>query len=214
MTRSRSASALVLASPVLLAALVASLPAHALYKVVGPDGKVTYTDRPPTEVENKVLPVGVGGAVAVDTSNLPYELRQTAQRYPVTLYVSPDCRPCEASRQFLKERGVPYTERSVVSNDDNAALQRIAGTTSVPALTVGAQVVRGWERGEWSSYLDAAGYPKTSQLPTGYQAPAAAPLTAPKEVVQAPAAPPVRRRAAPASAPAETAPTSPPGFKF
>ena len=30
------------------AASLALTPAFALYKVVGPDGKITYTDRPPT----------------------------------------------------------------------------------------------------------------------------------------------------------------------
>ena len=36
------------AAPVALSmALLAALPSQALYKVVGPDGKVTYTDTPP-----------------------------------------------------------------------------------------------------------------------------------------------------------------------
>jgi len=34
------------------ALLMAAGPAWALYKVVGPDGKVTYTDRPPTAQAN------------------------------------------------------------------------------------------------------------------------------------------------------------------
>src|SRR5689334_6865210 len=81
------------------ASLFASAPAFALYKVVGPDGKVTYTDRPAVGTENKVQSVGSGGAVANDVA-LPFELRQAAQRYPVVLYVAPDCSPCDAGRQF------------------------------------------------------------------------------------------------------------------
>ena len=68
------------------------LPAQALYKVVGPDGKVTYTDRPPSAADGKITPLSsTGSAVAIDPTELPLELRQVAARYPVTLYVVADC---------------------------------------------------------------------------------------------------------------------------
>lgn len=102
----RARKTLGLATPLVLASLFAATPAHALYKIVGPDGKVTYTDQPPVNVENKVQPMDSRGNINNDVA-LPYELRQVAQRYPVTLYVSSDCQPCDAGRQMLRERGIP-----------------------------------------------------------------------------------------------------------
>lgn len=194
-----------------LASLFASAPAFALYKVVGPDGKVTYTDRPAVGTENKVQSVGTGGAVANDVA-LPFELRQAAQRYPVVLYVASDCSPCDTGRQFLRQRGIPFSEKLVSSADDSKALQNLTGGSSLPALTVGAQVVRGWQRDDWSAYLDAAGYPKESKLPANFPQGKAEPLTEPRQAQTAPAP---TARPAPAPAPAaEPAPAPPSGFRF
>jgi hypothetical protein len=65
-----------------LLALCATLPmpAWALYKVVGPDGKVTYTDRAPANQEAQAL--RSNGATA-QTDTLPYELQKVVTRYPV-----------------------------------------------------------------------------------------------------------------------------------
>jgi len=200
-----------LATSVAAASLFAALPAHALYKVVGPDGKVTYTDQPSVSTENKVQSIGARGQVANDVA-LPYEVRQAAQRYPVTLFVAPDCSPCDAGRQLLRQRGIPFAEKLVTTADDSNALQRLTGSTSLPSLTVGAQVVRGWQREEWMSYLDAAGYPKESRLPANFPQGKAEPLTEAKQSDPAPAQAP--RRATPAPAPAAEPAPPPSGIRF
>ncbi|MFY9510028.1 MAG: glutaredoxin family protein, partial [Rubrivivax sp.] len=153
-----------------------ALPALALYKVVGPDGSITYTDRPPVTSNAKITPFTRNGAAAAPDASLPFELRQVTQRYPVTLYTSTDCPPCDSGRQMLQQRGVPFTERRIASEEDAVALERVVGGRTVPALTIGQQALRGLSQPEWTSFLDAAGYPKESRLPRNYQAPAAAPL--------------------------------------
>lgn len=206
----RTRALLSLATSVAAASLFASLPAHALYKVVGPDGKVTYTDRPAVSTENKVQQVGTGGSVANDVA-LPFELRQAAQRYPVTLYVAPDCSPCDAARQYLRQRGVPFSEKLVSTAEDSNALQRLTGSTGLPSVTVGAQVVRGWQREDWASYLDAAGYPKESRLPANFPQGKAEPLTETQQARPAAAQAP-RPTAAPTPDPAPAPPPS--GIRF
>ncbi len=194
----------------LLIALCAALPAHALYKVIGPDGKVSYTDRPPLGVENKVQPVNARRGGSGVEAPLPYELRQVAQRYPVTMYSSKDCSPCNAGRQLLANRGIPFIEKSVTTPEDAEALQRLVGSRDVPALTIGSQTVLGLQRDDWASYLDAAGYPKESKLPPGFQQSAATPLAEPK-----PKPAPTAARARPAPAPAAEPPApSASGFRF
>jgi glutaredoxin len=195
-----------------LVALIAVAPAQAQYKVVGPDGKITYTDRPPPTAGGKVTAIGsrsTGGG-AVDVA-LPLELRQPAARYPVTLYtMTGACSPCDAARQLLRQRGVPYAEKQVQSADDAAALERLVGSRDVPALAIGTQMMRGLAPEVWGSYLDAAGYPRESRLPASYQYAAATPIVERREVK-----PPAAEASAPAAeAPAAPAPANPSGIKF
>ena len=194
-------------------ALCALLPAHAQYKVVGPDGRITYTDTPPVSASGaKVSRIGERESAAAQ-AELPYELRQAASRFPVTLYTMKSCAQCDAGRAFLRQRGVPHAERTLQSSEDGDALQRLTGGRQAPTLTIGSQVLTGMNRDTWGSYLDSAGYPRESRLPGNYQFPPATPLTEPKPAAQTAAAP----RPAPASAPARPAPAEPPppaGIKF
>ncbi len=159
--------------------LVASSGAQAqtVYRIVGADGKVTFSDKPPAnEQQGKISTTGVGAAAAASGATLPFELRQVAGKYPVTLYTSADCAPCATGRSLLISRGIPFSERTVSSNEDIAALQKLSGQSSLPVLTIGAQRVKGFSDVEWAQDLDAAGYPKTSQLPASYRNPPASPL--------------------------------------
>lgn len=150
----------------------------AQYKVVAPDGRVTYTDRPPTEGGSKVTPLRAQGGAESELARLPLALREPVARYPVTLYTSSDaCRPCDSARALLRQRGIPYVERQAQSNEDMRQLEAIVGALEVPALTIGSQVLRGFAPDSWQGYLDAAGYPRSSVLPSSYQPPAATPLS-------------------------------------
>lgn len=196
-----------------LALLAVALPAQALYKVVGPDGSVTYTDRPPVETNARVTPIGGRGAPVEPEVPLPAELRQVAARFPATLYVGgSDCPPCDGARQFLRNRGVPYTERTVVSREDTEAFERLTGSREVPLLTLGGQTLRGFAAETWAAYLDAAGYPRSSRLPAGWRNPEPAPLT-PRPGATAAATPEPTPVAPPTPLPSSDEPT-PPSIRF
>ena len=157
----------------LLALVVASGGAFAQYKWVAPDGSVNYGDRPPTAEVNSVK---LGAAAAAPSANaaLPFALRAAADKYPVTLYVALDCKPCEQARALLTKRGIPFNEIAV-RNDKDAADMVKAGFSeaSFPGLLVGRQKQVGFEAGAFDTVLDSAGYPKVSMLPPGYKQDAA-----------------------------------------
>jgi glutaredoxin len=201
----------------LLAAGSYSAAAHAqqqVYRIVGPDGKVTFSDQPPPAASKAtVTTTSADSAGSAPTAALPFELRKVAVQYPVTLYTGDNCAPCTSARSLLTTRGIPFSEKTVISNEDSLALKRISGESMLPFLTIGSQQLKGFSDVEWTQFLDAAGYPKASVLPASYRQVAATPLV----TVNAPAA------AAPAVAPAApvanttpvTAPaSSPSGIRF
>ena len=190
--------------------------AQPIYRTVGPDGKVTFSDRAPSE---DATPAQTGNTSAPDngTTALPYELRQIAARFPVTLYTSSDCAPCASARNLLVQRGIPFTERTISSNEDIEALGRLSGNTSLPFATIGGQHLNGFSDSEWRQYLDAANYPKQSELPTNYRRAAATPLVAVKRIEPASAATAAPERPAPRTAPAPAGgpgPSNPAGIRF
>jgi len=197
-----------------LLSFAATAQAQTVYRIVGADGRVTFSDKQPTSAEQgKVATTGVGAAAAASVAGLPFALRQVVGKYPVTLYTSPDCSPCANGRAMLNSRGIPFAERTVTTADDAAALKRLVGDNSVPVLSIGAQRIKGYSDLEWSQYLDAAGYPKTSMLPAGYRPTPASPLVALAEapVAQNPQAQPSTEPAATSAGPA---PSNPAGIQF
>lgn len=189
-----------------------------VYKWVGPDGKVTYSDAPPPSgakaVERRLLPN------EQTDSRLPYALQQAVNANPVTLYTTRECQACDQARQLLAERGVPLRERTVNSREDLEELKGLAGGDQLPVLRVGTQFKRGFEAETWQQALTSAGYPEQSRLPANWRNPAAAPLAARKP-------PPVAANSPAANAPASNAPdprapaaapppppNAPPGFRF
>jgi len=205
---------------VLLVAVAASLArAEAqsqVYKWKDARGQVHYGDTPPPQ-----------GAQVLNTSarapvdpNLPYELARAVRLHPVTLYTTTatPCGPCDQGRSLLRARGIPFTEKTVNTLDDQQEQRRQTGKDELPLLVVGSRQVVGFQAAGWQEALDSAAYPKQTMLPSGYQyAPAqaaaqAAPVRArikppPDEAaIQAEQAQP-RRTSPPAG-------NAPPGFQF
>src|SRR5258706_11480021 len=101
--------------------------AHAqLYKWVGEDGKVTYSDTPPPKTAKKVERKSLGGG-GTDTSDFPFELAEAVKANPVTLYTTTKCVPCDDGRKLLQGRGVPFSEKTVNSNADAERLKQVGG---------------------------------------------------------------------------------------
>lgn len=215
-------SATLLSLMLLLSGVGSAVQAQQVYRSVGPDGRITFSDRPPVEARSQATGETTGAQAAASASdNLPYALRQVASRFPVTLYTGSDCTPCANARSLLTGRGVPFSERTITSNEDIDALKRLSGDTSLPFGTIGAQQLSGFAESEWTQYLDAAGYPKQSQLPANYRRPPAQPLVPVAAKSAAPAeaasrdrsAAPRPRNEAPRPAPAAN-PSNPAGISF
>lgn len=210
-----SRPSLMLAAALSALAFSSLIHAQPVYRIVGTDGKVTFSDRAPNEDAAPALTASPEAASSGNAA-LPYSLRQVASRFPVTLYTGADCAPCTMARNLLTGRGVPFTERSVSSsNEDIAELRRLGGGSGLPFGTIGGQHLTGFSDSEWTQYLDAAGYPKKSELPSNYRQPAATPLVAVKPVEVKPATQaPARAAPRPAPVPTGPGPSNPAGISF
>lgn len=129
-----------------------------LYKWVDEFGNVTYRDTPPLEegAEYQVQDFG-----AREREEGSPEMEAAAEKSPVVLYSTPQCKPCVGARNFLNARGIPFEEKDVsTSTRIQAELKQKAGELSVPTILVGEKVMRGYVESLLDGELDAAGYPK------------------------------------------------------
>jgi glutaredoxin len=215
-----SALPLPLGLALCLLLIAAGVSAQPVYRNIDKNGKISFSDQAPAASATPVSPRTEISSES--TEGLPYELRQVVQRYPVMLYTSDECAPCASARSLLITRGVPFDERQIKTDVDIAALQRLSGQTSLPVLSIGSQQLKGFSDAEWSQYLDAANYPKSSQLPAGYRSAPARPLVAQAPAPGTPgstnAASRVPAVAAPAPIPQSVnngpTPSNPAGIKF
>jgi glutaredoxin len=211
----------------LLAGAAAHLPAAAqMYKWTDAHGTVHYTDTPPPAQKASQIRAPSGGATV--QSPLPYELARAVKASPVTLYTTTQsaCAGCDQGRALLRARGIPYTEKTVDTDEDKEQLRKLAGALDLPLLAVGSRTVAGFQDAAWQDALTAAAYPRSAQLPSGYQYAApepAAPAGVPTPPARAKTAPPPNAAAARAAeqqprrpAARDAAPTgnAPPGFQF
>jgi glutaredoxin len=198
----------------------AAATASAQYKSVSPDGHVTYSDLPPPPPARVVQQKKPAADPVTPNPPLPFEVQQAATKYPVTLYTGDRCAPCDEGRAYLRNRGIPFAEKTVTSDDDIALFKQESPDGTAPVVTVGARKSIGFLQSAWSSLLDNAGYPASTALPRDYQNAVATPLSpttrAPAQSL-APAASPAKRPDAVANeVPLPPVPPAgnPSGFRF
>ncbi|WP_426339379.1 DUF4124 domain-containing protein [Pseudoduganella sp. S-14] len=205
----------------LLLLLLTASAAHAqMYKWKDEKGVTHFTETPPpatakkAEVKNYNT-AGAGGA------ELPAELAEVVRARPVVLYTTPNCGAgCNMARTLLANRGIPYREKTVSTNDDFDAMKKAGSEGQVPFLLVGRTRQIGFEQGAWDSALTQAGYPTEKMLPPGYSNPPPTPAAPPRapsaEEVAAGKAEADRAAAAAEKArrERETPKNAPPNFRF
>jgi glutaredoxin len=194
----------------LLAALLCAGSASAqLYKWKDAKGVVHFSDTPPPASSRDRAEVASYSGSGASAPALPYELAQAVRANPVTFYTTPACTPCDQGRSLLQQHGIPYSEKTVTTADDQQVLKAAGSDGQLPLLLVGHTKLLGFAPDAWQDALDAA-YPSKPMLPRGYQFGAAAPAAAPKPSSQELAKAAAARAALEAEDKAKFAPKPPP----
>jgi glutaredoxin len=196
-----------------LAFVASAALAQQMYKWTDEKGIVHYSDTPPPPKEKRVEVKDFSAASQPMAPRvpLPYALAQAVKANPVTLFTGSDCTPCDQARRALRERGIPFTEKTVSTTADRARLIDAGGNDTLPFIKVGSKALAGYASSDLQAALTGASYPLTGRLPPGYQNPPAQPA-APVAVALPPSSspPPVDDSPAlPAPAPA-----APAGIRF
>lgn len=87
---------------------------------------------------------------------------EVVEKFPVTLYTSDCGELCTLAAAYLKRRGIPYAQKNAADPNNVEEMWALSGGKVViaPILTIGTSVLRGFQEGQWSAALDAAGYPR------------------------------------------------------
>jgi len=174
-----------------LLALAGSAAAQ-VYKWKDEHGVTHYGDTPPARGKTEVLKTGAPAPGPGASPALPYELARVAQASPVLLYTTARCDACDQGRALLRERGIPFAERTVNTAEDEQQLRRLSGgKTDLPLLMVGSRQLTGYQTDAWHEALSSAAYPRQQMLPPGYQFAPPAPAAGTVQGA-APPTPPVR----------------------
>lgn len=149
--------------PLFALLVAASTMAQTTYRWVDKKtGQTVFSDQPPPPGTQAVVKQTQGESGA--EQQVPYAVRQAAEKFPVVLYTAASCvEECKNARDLLNGRGVPFSEKMLNSQEDIDALAKLmGGEAGVPSISVGKQNYNGLEPGAWNNLLDLAGYPKTA----------------------------------------------------
>ena len=128
-------------------------------------GQTVYSDHPPPAGAKNVSILS--GAPAGAEPQMSYATRVSAEKFPVVLYSASNCGElCVSARDLLNQRGIPFSEKILASQEEMDEAGRLfGGKMAAPSIMVGQQKLVGFEKGAWNNMLDLAGYPKSGGKP-------------------------------------------------
>jgi glutaredoxin len=145
------------------ALLATAAQAATVYKSVGADGKITYSDEPPVNArESKAMKIADGPVTPLPASVLKYraELAKgargridnvagVANASGTTLFSANWCGYCKKAKAYLSAKGVAYRDVDIDSPDGAKAFFAAGGGGGVPLLLVDGQRVSGFSQASY-----------------------------------------------------------------
>lgn len=154
----------------LVVVVAATAHAETLYKVVGPDGRITYTDRPPADGKSTTtLRIVDAPSSPLPPSVLKYqaELQKSMQNRlaqmkkmdssdtPVFFSAS-WCGYCKQAKAYLQSRGISHQEIDIDTPDGGRAFFEAGGRQGVPLIIAGGKRQQGFSAGSYDSFFGAS----------------------------------------------------------
>ncbi len=138
-------------------AVLAAAPsvAQTLYKSIGPDGRVVYSDRPPTDgkvqktmtfenLPSSTLPATTTAYLEQQLQTLRKSSVTSAPTSGVVLYSADWCGYCKKAKAYLAGKGIGYREIDIDTPDGMESFAQAGGGKGVPLLVADGQRVQGF----------------------------------------------------------------------
>lgn len=100
--------------------------------------------------------IATGSKAAAENKPITYESNTDVS---AIMYSITECSPCDAVRELLQIKNIPFTEKNVDGNIElQAELTKLNGSLNVPITLIGDKKLSGYNRTEILSALEAAGW--------------------------------------------------------
>lgn len=116
-----------------------------LYKHVGPDGEVFYSDRIPQEAETQPIQGTISVYGAPQATSASHVTKSAAQTPRVVLYATTWCGVCKEAKAYMDRNGIRYTEYDVEKSATGKRDFEAMNGRAVPLLVVGEQHMYGFD---------------------------------------------------------------------
>ena len=134
-----------------LATMPLEASAQTLYKSVGADGRIVYSDKPPVtgtvektmKLENLPVSVVPGASPAPQAAAVPDAPPAAIPRGDVVLYMATWCGYCKAAKAYLASKGIAYRQLDIDTPSGKAAFSQL-GARGVPVLLTNGQKISGF----------------------------------------------------------------------
>jgi len=128
-----------------------------MYRVVGPDGRVTYTDQAPQGKGTSVKEVSIPSYPQPQRWQAPPSSNEseasTSPSSELVMYASQSCGYCKQARSYMKAKGIAYREVDVGKDKAGAAEFARLGGKGVPLFSLGRQTLAGFSADSFDAFL-------------------------------------------------------------
>jgi glutaredoxin len=138
-----------------------------IYKVVGSDGKITYTDKPPANgpagtVKQLTITSHTGSTEQGALAQQP-DWRSILQRKPeaagnvnIVMFSTDWCGYCKQARQYMRSQNIAFTDLDVEKNDSARKQYASLGGRGVPFFVIGKRTLSGFSQDSFDATLREA----------------------------------------------------------
>ena len=125
-----------------------------VFKWVDANGKVHFSDRPPSaRSAAKVDVSAVNSYEVVSVETVSPSAQIGAQT--VTLYATAWCRHCKAAKAHFAKRGIPYVEHDIEKSDFARSEHKRLGGSGVPLIVFGSHKMKGFSPARFDRLYDS-----------------------------------------------------------
>jgi glutaredoxin len=126
-----------------------------VYKMTGPDGRITYTDsRSEDSNGTKVEVVEIESyAGSAEVSSI----EKAAASRKVTIFTTEWCGVCRKAKSYMASQGIAFDEFDIEKSRSARSRFDQLGARGVPVILVGKEKMTGFSAGKLKAMLDRAG---------------------------------------------------------